>query len=887
MTSLKSAVSVASGTIMLVLSLMGICAAEDCPRASIHISETPAFDGVSIDSIYSGESSVVYAMLIISGVPGGYVSGYDIGFEIVSQDGSIRNTGFKRNPGWIELDPNYQGFPSDIGIPGSPSPCVVGFWRLAILQSEQPCGVVRLIPNPQNESSHITVIDRDGKPIVVTCVYNGYIQPLESPPQGSWPPSVGFTRLDCDGNELPPIEYPNRIPGELVARFAPGVIELPNNAHIGHLEDIGRPKLRELATKIGISELERFYRSATRENEWITSRTGRRVTLANVWDTYLLRLPTDTNLEAACDSLQSLPGCIYAEPHGFATVSIDPDDSLFWYQWGPTRIGMELVWEQQTGRTSERIGIMDTGIDYNHPDLGGGFGPGCKIEGGWDYIGNDPYPMDDNLSHGTHVAGILGALTDNDSMGVAGIAGGWHPDSTGCKLYALRCCYSITCPIQMVSNAIREALTVFDVHVLNASIQNMLESREIKERILEAYKADVAFVAAKGNNRGAQPNFPSDYTRDWVISVGASNRFGDNPPHYYEQRVDVLDGYAWSSNFGNGVDFLAPGPEVKSTIDTVNPNDYGYKGGTSMAAPHIAGLVALMISEKPDLSVDDIEGLLSASCKDIRTDALAPGQDLPGYDDYSGFGRVNADSVFMFLNPPYCLAHHQVHGGTAVDSTPPILDLLFRGEGWPDSTVHKGKIFKVQADVEYPYSFTTFPHVWGRGYEATTGWSSEQPNYKIGFCDVVPGSATQTGCQLYTFVYRIYGPYPETYWCPCAPEDVVFAYTIVGELPSSVPSDTRSNESEQLRVILPRPNPTTRNTIIRLLLPSTSDVNMQIFDIAGREIARLIDGWVESGEHTVLWDGSDHAGRATGPGIYFCRVRTSVGTEVVKIVRLN
>ncbi|MCX7995986.1 MAG: S8 family serine peptidase [candidate division WOR-3 bacterium] len=143
-------------------------------------------------------------------------------------------------------------------------------------------------------------------------------------------------------------------------------------------------------------------------------------------------------ISSLCDTLRGLFGVEWAHPNLYLLSYVNPNDPMFQQQWSLSRINCSGAWNYDKRSSNVRIGIIDTGVKYDHPDLGGGFGSGFKIAGGYDYIDSDNDPYDPgNGPHGTHVAGIASALTNNN-IGIAGISGGWRGSYKGCPLYVFR-----------------------------------------------------------------------------------------------------------------------------------------------------------------------------------------------------------------------------------------------------------------------------------------------------------------------------------------------------------------------------------------------------------------------------------------------------------------
>lgn len=334
------------------------------------------------------------------------------------------------------------------------------------------------------------------------------------------------------------------------------------------------------------------------------------------------KLDGGNGVEAAVAALEADPRVEYAEPNYVVHALRAPNDPLFDQLWGLRNTGQVLggvsgipdsdtdadeAWDLFTGSAAVLVAVLDTGIDYRHPDLAANIwtnpgeiaGNGIDDDGngfiddihGWDFANNDSDPMDGS-GHGSHVSGTIGGVADN-GIGIAGV--NWNVrmmalkfmnnDGTGTSADAISCI---------------EYATMMGVDVMSNSWGNNSRSESMLAAIQAAYDANIFFVAGAGNS-GADddvaPFYPSSFDAGNVISVMAT----DNR----DRRAVESD---WSSSFGaTTVDIAAPGVRIWSTI----PNgSYMYLSGTSMAVPHVAGALALLRGRFPDITVDEGKFLL-------------------------------------------------------------------------------------------------------------------------------------------------------------------------------------------------------------------------------------------------------------------------------------
>jgi len=367
------------------------------------------------------------------------------------------------------------------------------------------------------------------------------------------------------------------------------------------------------------------------------SSDGRKVSQADLSKLYKIHLAKGQNSKKIIEYLNSLPEVLYAEPDGIALPCITPNDTHYHsHQWNmnnPLNSGQDIhakaAWNIYTGNPNNIIAIIDGGIFTNHEDLND------KIIGGDIGTGSDNW-----ISHGTHVAGIA-AAESNNGQGVSGVD--WnariHPQRIDLGGDAET--------YQAIVDAVNYSPNVF---VLNNSYGLMFDantpgrySTTVRQAVAYAYKNNRIFVAAMGNHQITHPNivnYPAGYPN--TIAVGSTN---------------TDDKIANSSVHGNYIDVCAPGVEIYSTI---TGNDYGYMNGTSMAAPHVSGLVSLLKGYRENLANDDVLNIIRLSADDKGT---------LGFDSIYGHGRINAERALNYLIPPYLLVQATTTGGTIANTS--------------------------------------------------------------------------------------------------------------------------------------------------------------------------------------------------------------------------
>jgi len=299
----------------------------------------------------------------------------------------------------------------------------------------------------------------------------------------------------------------------------------------------------------------------------------------------------------------------YIQPNFKYKVDYIPNDPYWNQQWAPLKIGADRAWDKQVGNGSILVAVIDTGIDWNHPDLVANYVPL-----GYDWVNNDADPMDDH-GHGTHCAGII-AATFNNTIGVAGLAQVQIMAEKGLNQFGIG--YD-----DDLANAIVHAVDQ-GANILSNSWGDYEYSALIHDAMKYAYEKGVLIVAAAGNSATNIKVFPAAH--DEVIAVTATNQ--SNAP-------------AWFTTFGNWVELAAPGVHIYSTAYDDN---YKYMSGTSMACPHVSGVAALAWSQFPNATLDWIRYWLRYTADDLGD---------PGFDIYYGYGRINAEKAVWELPPTH------------------------------------------------------------------------------------------------------------------------------------------------------------------------------------------------------------------------------------------
>jgi len=307
------------------------------------------------------------------------------------------------------------------------------------------------------------------------------------------------------------------------------------------------------------------------------------------------------NVEAVVKALNNNPLVEYAEPNYLFSVTWTPNDTYYQsHQYGPQTTYTNYAWDIARGSSSQEIAVIDTGVDYRHPDLDG------KVIKGYDFVDRDYDPMDLN-DHGTHVAGIAAAETNN-ATGIAGMA----PNTRILAVRALDRNGSGT--LSNIADAIVYSADS-GAEVINLSLGCDCHSTTLENAVNYAWNKGSVVVAAAGNSGVSTTFEPASYPN--VIAVGA---------------VDRYDRLASFSNYGTWVDVVAPGVDIASTV---TGNRYAYMSGTSMAAPHVAGLAALLAGQ-------------GRNNVQIRQAIEQTADRISGSGTYFSYGRINSYNAVRY-----------------------------------------------------------------------------------------------------------------------------------------------------------------------------------------------------------------------------------------------
>ncbi|WP_462160009.1 S8 family serine peptidase [Pseudoalteromonas sp. GB56] len=328
----------------------------------------------------------------------------------------------------------------------------------------------------------------------------------------------------------------------------------------------------------------------------------------------VLKLGKGRHVENVLASLKNHPLVEYAEPNFIVKHQATPNDPNYANLYGMQKISAEAAWDYTIGDSSVIVGVIDTGFDFQHPDLVNNIwrnpneipGNGIDDDGngyiddihGISAILDNGNPQDTGL-HGTHVAGTIGAQGDNN-LGVAGV--NWRTSMVGCSFLG-SAGGTLADGVQCIDYMIGLKNAGNNVRVLNNSWGGGGFTQTLKDAITAANNADMLFVAAAGNDASdidAGGFYPAGYDVPNVMAVAST---------------DSQDNISGFSNFGDElVHIAAPGSFI---VSTVPGGQYDTLSGTSMATPHVAGAAALLLSGNPNLTTAQLKNILMSTGDDV------------------------------------------------------------------------------------------------------------------------------------------------------------------------------------------------------------------------------------------------------------------------------
>lgn len=719
-----------------------------------------------------------------------------------------------------------------------------------------------------------------------------------------------------------PVVYCNSKPcyvdDEVLIRFNPSDLILSNvdNKRItwGIVADfVNHTAISAINEKIGFDiGRQRCYKvhpNLTSSDSISISRFGNQVKLPPFHATFGVILPQGSDDSLVVQNLNTaVPQVIVSSLNAYAELFVGANDPH--YNNGNSaglhpsmsipnaHINIEPAWDYETGDSSVIVGVYDSGINYAHLDMSHGTFSSSSVKDGYDYFNSAPInatPNPDNQGHGSAVAGIIAAWRNN-SFGIAGVAGG-PVGFTGVSVHDMKIFHATTgcavpaVPLNVIQQAIIEGST--DIVMPRQDIQNHswggVPSNDplIREAFNTAYANEIVICVASGNMGSSACNvvsYPATYRDHMVMKVGAN---------------DATGARASFSECGWRLDFIAPGTHdlyIGMGINGSNFSDslvwnggscVGILDGTSFASPHAAGVSALMLSyanrnSLPNsFSHEDCEELMQRFATDITSPPNAP-----GYDDETGWGRLNAGAIFDSINYPKFRVEHY---SFTVDASIATLT------GFHEKVCLEQSMFGLPIGITNVNRWrisTTNVHTLPSGYNLIDGWARGSGSNTYGITstggtpictsslpqhffpsevDAELNSFSATSAFMTGYIYELLdASFNHVGWWPFAPtQTATFAYSLYLVNPT-VSVEEIDNEAT-LNIF---PNPADNSVTIQL--NGLNDENDIVITNVSGQVVRIIKGNKNS---SIIIPVNDFA-----EGMYFVSVISTKNQITKKLI---
>ncbi|MBD3170286.1 MAG: S8 family serine peptidase [candidate division Zixibacteria bacterium] len=575
---------------------------------------------------------------------------------------------------------------------------------------------------------------------------------------------------------------------------------------------------------------------------------------------YVIKFDIEPELETTLNDYSGLDIVEHVEPVGLHPIYDTPNDPSYGTQWHLPKVEAPSAWDIEKGDPDIVIGIPDTGVDYDHPDLAdhmwindaedinnnGIFDSGdinnIDDDGngyiddviGYDWVDNaswctdndcdnpDNDPMDYH-GHGTHCSGIAAAVTDNGT-GVAGLD--WN-GTVMCLRIGYASWFGGTVQMDAAASAINYARNK-GVKVISCSWGNS-NSGGLGTAVTNFINSGGVLLVAAGNNNDQNASYLAG--RSDCVAVAATDR---------------TDHKASFSSYGTWVDVCAPGVDIYSTVFN---NSYTYMDGTSMSTPLAAGLVGLIFSQNPGFSSLQARQQLYDSCDDI--DGINP-----SYAGKLGHGRINAYEALVGGGYPdvdiLMTAHNPIcqQGGyftftgeiTNNEANSNVVDV------WTMVRLPGGGLFGPALEF-YNLNLSAYQHIQVDTVRQDVPYYAPTGQYTyVSYCGDYPNDKYDSSYFAFVVTTAVDGGGADSW--------AVYGW---GDQTPGIPAEYSLSDNY--------PNPFNSSTAINFSLPNESYVKLDVYNLQGQKIETLVDGQLNGGNHTINWDAGKYS-----TGVYFYKL---------------
>lgn len=725
------------------------------------------------------------------------------------------------------------------------------------------------------------------------------------------------------------------VANQLIVRFQPSALDssfIDNAigtrvASFGDLQDFMKPlaysqftvALMDRCPECKVKAVKVFPGLSTTYTSSI-SRLGTTVPIPDFWTTLLLEFPSAIPIQQVYNSLKGLPNIVaYSHPNFLASVTASPTNTLSTYSsaidpvyqfqaslhpvgtYTNAHINVEEAWQilPEGGYPFIKVGVFDTGLNWTHPDFNYFQNNlyGNKTEG-WDFQTSQSIKNladgGDYQAHGTGVAGIIGAIRNN-TIAIKGIAGGndslSQNPNTGVSIYGLKIIDSQ--PFMSAFNYISDAIISSALYNNNSAIaydyglhiQN--HSWSMPDSLLPWYvdsnlvllteaihyinRLNVTFVASRGNVGKNTQGYPGAVDDDWVLLVGGNAANGN-------WADSASTGGYYQSNWGRGVDITAPSEPAtirSTTTYTFSTDGITALGMTSAAAPHVSGVVALLMSYYNDSTTTfNYNNLAPEDCEQIIQRSASPmANAVPLPNQYCGYGRLNAGKALRLIEKP---CNKISHFGTSHSVPYQISKTVYSSADTivftercqdlssPSNYLPKGKYivktYQIDATITHSIPSTdTIKAYWPRPSGSDVWELFKNKKLRPRQRDTII-SCTNSQAHLRGYIYQVrdtlgtlIGWWPCDTTLTCANSNSLFEYSVLTKSCNISITGIHSENNVDSGVSI-YPNPANTSHVIEIESEKVSSLTVDLYDIMGKFIRRTYTGKTNPGNTYINCD---------------------------------